>query len=276
MLSKIITEAATALYQVTNPPPPSPSPPPPPPPPPSPPPPQIPDFTLTSAPPSANFAKIAVNSLQVPFFDIQQKFNTRIGETAITLEGKLREYNDNRKELIDNVEHCTDDKTRLSDEINDDKIGDTYQELIKKYFGYKTESEGLYKNDIQIPVRTIIDTGIDQLKQQNDTRKLFQTLRDNCSKFAGFITEHMNELENDVQDFNAAVDGYVKNKIPLFKKRLFACINRSIAVATTEIDRERGAVVTNIIDGLFGTGDNDIVKISRLLDELAKLEEDSP
>ena len=194
---------------------------------------------------------------------IQQRFKTHISETTEELNSKLGKYNDSKKELIENVKHCTDDPF---DGENLDEIGNDYDALIQTYNRYNTESEDRYNSIVSL-VGDIIDTGIDQPQQQIDTRTLFKTLRGKCNAFAEFITEHMNELEEYVLYFN----NYVTNKIPDLTERLIACITRSIDVATTEINREHGAIVFANIESLFETGDKDIDEISRLL---AELEED--
>jgi hypothetical protein len=267
----IITEAATALDKVTNPPPPPPSPPPPLP--------QIPDFTITSAPSSANFAEIAVNYLRVPAFNIQKMFDTRIARTTAVLNSKLVKYNDGRKELIDNVEHCTDDPTGLTNDITRDVIGDNYKALIGKYDGYKQEYQYLYDGirDMVGEITTRgIETNIDKLPQQDATRTLFQTLRDNCIAFATRITQHMNELDKDVQDFDAAVTDYVKNKIPVLTNRLIACINRSIDKAENDVRSQYKAIDFANLGPSFSEGDGVIGEIRELLTKLAELEADSP
>jgi len=198
-------------------------------------------------------------------------FNVRIDRTTDELASKLDEYDKGRKELIDNVKHCTDDKTGLTGNINDDKIRDKYEELKQKYDGYKQKSEGLYDSSIVNLFGSIINTGIDELPQQDATRTLFQTLRDNCITFA-VITEHMDELEDDVKDFNGAVTDYVTNKIPDLTERLIACINRSINDAKIKIDSGRDAIKFDKLNPLSSKGDDVIGKIRELLDELAELE----
>ena len=203
-------------------------------------------------------------------------FDARISRTTAVLGPTIDAYKNSRKELLENIQHCTDD-TGLTDAINDDNIGTIYNDLQGKYDGYKLEFEGMYKNTIHNFVRTIIDTHIDQLPhdqlpQQNATRTIFQKLRYNCIAFAGFITEHMQTLEDDVKDFNAAVTDYVKNKIPNLTKKLIVCIIRSIDDAKTKIDNGYGAIHSKIIDDHFVTGNRYIVEIPNLLDELDELD----
>ena len=197
----------------------------------------------------------------------QQNFDTRIDETIAELNSKLGEYDKGRKDLTDNVGHCTDD-TGLTDEINLDEIGDKYEELIETYNRYKTESEDRYNSIVSL-VKYIIDTGIDELQQQIDTRALFQTLQGNCIELAEFITEHMDELENDMKDFNGAVTGYLTD----LTKRLIACINRSIDIATIKINENMARIDFANLDRSFSDGDGFIDEITPLL---AELEADSP
>jgi len=159
-------------------------------------------------PSSANFKKIAENHLRDQVNTINDMFKTRIDRATAVLGSKVNDYNHGRQLLIDNVEHCTDDITGLSKDINDDKIGDNYHELIEKYGRYKTDSESLYNQYISNPVDTIIDTDIDQLEQQDATRKLFQTLQDSCRGIVGFITQNMSEIDVEVEAFNTLVDEY--------------------------------------------------------------------
>ena len=231
----------------------------------------IPALTFT-APSSANFAYIAVNYLRVPAFNIQQMFDTRISRTTAELDISFGKYNVDRKELIDNVEHCTSDTTGLKDNIKRDDIGDKYDELKQKYDGYKKEYQKLY-DGIHDKVREInikgIETNIDQLPQQDATRTLFQTLRDNCIAFAGFITEHMKKLEDDAKDFNGAVTDYVTNKIPDLTERLIACIRRSIDEAENDVRIQYQAIDFTKLAPSFSEGDSDINEISGLLAKLA-------
>ena len=78
----------------------------------------------------------------------------------------------------------------------------------------------------------------------------------------------MDELEDDVQDFNADVNGYLTNTIPLLTKRLIACINRSIAVAEIDVRAQYQAIDFDNLESLFSEGDNDIDEIRELLDKL--------
>ena len=250
-IKRIITQAATALYQVTIPPPPPPSPL------------NIPQLTFTP-PSSADFKDIARLYLQDVALYIQQKFKTHISETTEELNSKLGKYNDSKKELIENVKHCTYDPFHGE---NLDEIGDDYNALIQTYKRYNTQSEYRYNSIVSL-VGDIIDTGIDQPQRQIDTRTLFQTLRGNCIAFAEFITEHMKNLEDDVLYFN----NYVTNKIPDLTKRLIACINRSIDVTTTEIVSGHLDIKFDKLVPSFNDGDSVIGEISGLLDELAKLE----
>jgi hypothetical protein len=204
-------------------------------------------------------------------------FDNHISNTIAELDISFGEYKARRKELIDNVEHCTSDTTGLRDEINADKIGDKYGELKQKYDGYKKESVSKCDSIVSLVLEIStkgIETNIDQLSQQKATRTLFQTLRGNCIELAEFITKHMKNLENDMKDFNGAVDDYLINTIRVLRKRLIACINRSIDETFDRINQSNIAIDVPALTRSVGNGDGVIDEISGLL---AKLEEaDSP
>jgi hypothetical protein len=225
---------------------------------------------------SANFKEIAVSHLLGPVNTIKETFKNRIDITTALLGSKVNEYINGRQLLLDNVEHCTDDKSGLMKGITDNEIGVNYHELIDKYGRYKTDSESIYKQYIHNPVDNIIDTGIDQLEQQDVTRKLFENLRNACSVFAKWITEHRSGIDVEVQDFVGAVDTYVTNKIPVLTTDLIACINRSTNDAENDVRSQYQAINFATPNPLFETGDKDIDEITELLAQLAKLEAAGP
>jgi hypothetical protein len=249
----IIKEAADALDRVSNPT--------------SQTDPQIPDFTLTSATSSANFREIAENHLRVPAFTIQREFDTRIDKTIAELGPTINEYQNSRKELLENIHYCTNDTTGLTDAINDDKIGSMYNNLQGKYSGYKQYSDDLYTG-IHNEVIKITDTGIDNVQQQNATRTLFQNIRDNCTAFAEWVKKHLSEIDVEVPDFVTGVETYVRSTIPVLTKRLIACINRSINTTDNDVRDQYQAINFATLNPLFETGDEDIGEIEQLLADL--------
>jgi hypothetical protein len=77
-----------------------------------------------------------------------------------------------------------------------------------------------------------------------------------------------------MKDFNGAVDDYLINTIRVLRKRLIACINRSIDETFDRINQSNIAIDVPALTRSVGNGDGVIDEISGLL---AKLEEaDSP
>jgi hypothetical protein len=203
-------------------------------------------------------------------------FDGRI--TIAKLGPTINEYQNSRKELIENIQYCTDDITGLTGDINDNKIGNMYDNLQGKYSGYKQYSDERYRY-IHNKVRTINDTGIDDVQQQDATRTLFRDIGDKCTAFAKWVTDRMSEINVEVQDFVGAVDTYVGSTIPLLRKRLIACINRSADKESKDFDVEFQKMNFATLQHLFATEGENIRGIKELLaelDELAQLEADGP
>jgi hypothetical protein len=236
--------------------------------------PLIPDFTPTSATSSVNFKDIAVNYLNESVSTINDMFNSHIGKTIAELDSKFKSYDQSRQNLVDNIQHCTNDRNLLQD-INNVEILGNYDSLVAKYKGYKEESSKLYKGITQ-DVDKIVDTGIDDDTQQKRTKDLFEMIKNKCTTFAEFVTDRMDKIRAEIADFEKSVANYLSTVVPGLTTRLIACINHSIRVAETEIDSGYGAIHYDIITEHFELGDKDIVEIPKLLDKLVQLEADSP
>jgi hypothetical protein len=256
-----IQTAATALYSVPG----------------SPPAPLIPDFKVTGAPPSADFRAIAVDHLQVPALTIKDMFDNHIVETKGKLETKIESYDQSRQNLLDNIQHCTDDTDDpdLLQHIENNEIRDNYKDLIANYERYKDDSSVIY-TDITQEVVKIVDTGIDDDEQRQKTKDLFEIIQNKCTAFADVVTGIMGDKHAEIADFEKSVDTYISEVVTDLTTRLIDCINRSIVDAETKIVSERDAIDSTSIDKLFDTGDRVISEIEELLAELAQLEAAGP
>jgi hypothetical protein len=256
----IIKEAADALDRVSNPT--------------SQTDPQIPDFTLTSATSSANFREIADKYLINDYAStIKDMFDKHIGETNDNLKNKFESYEQSRQKLVDNIQHCTDDTDDpdLLQHIENNEIRDNYNYLVAEYERYKNDSSVLYE-DITQDVDKIVDTGIDDDKQQQKTKDLFKTIQNKCTTFAKVVTDRMYEIRAEIIDFENSVDTY----LPELTDRLIACINRSIDKTLNIHKQIIDAIDVPALTGSHGAGDKLISDIERLLTELAQLEAAGP
>lgn len=207
---------------------------------------------------------------------IKGVFDTHIGSSVKILVEKIEEYDNEKNPLVQNIPHCIHDITGLAGSINDDTIVIEYVQLGKKYnTDYKTEIEDLLKH-IYDACDSVEDNNIDQLSQQDKIRKIFKEIQQNCTKFAQWVTEHMKEIEHEVNDFVTDVNNYVISTIPALKKRLIACINRNIGETFGRINHANMTIDIQALTASVDKGDALIREISGLLDELAQLEAAGP
>jgi hypothetical protein len=199
-------------------------------------------------------------------------------DARIDLVPTIDKYNNSRIELLENIQYCTVDTTRVTDAINDKTIVTMYDSLQRKYSGYKQKSHDLYTG-IHDEVGNIQNTGIDNVQQQDATKTLFRDIGDKCTAFAKWEKDRMSEINVEVPVFVGAVDTYVRSTIPVLRKRLIACINRSADKESKDFDVEFQKMNFATLNPLFAGEDENIREIKELLDkldELTKLEAAGP
>jgi hypothetical protein len=220
------------------------------------------DFTPTSATSSANFTEIALEYLRKPAVTIKETFDEDIDGTILELNSKFVSYKGSRENLVDNRQHCTDDPVLLQD-IENNEIGDNYIDLEAKYKRYKDDSSELYKGIID-DVNNIVDRGIDDDTQQQETKHLFKKIQNKCTAFAEFVTDRMDKIRAEIVIFNDSVANYLSN-VQKLTDGLIACINHSI---DKTLKHTIDDIDVQALNDSHGAGDKLISDIKILFDQL--------